>query len=37
MLRQYPPEEMEFYAVSRDVNSPAVDKASNIEPIKADV
>jgi len=33
LLRQYPPEEMEFYAVSRDVNSPAADKASNIEPI----
>ncbi len=34
-LKQYPPEEMEFYPVSREVNSPAVDKASNIEPIKA--
>jgi len=34
LLKQYPPEEMEFYPVSREVNSPAVDKASNIEPIK---
>jgi hypothetical protein len=25
---------MEFYPVSREVNSPAVDKASNIEPVK---
>jgi len=25
---------MEFYPVSREVNSPAVDKPSNIEPIK---
>jgi putative SOS response-associated peptidase YedK len=37
LLRQYPPDEMEFYTVSRDVNSPAVDKASNIEPIKESV
>ena len=35
LLRQYPPEEMEFHPVSRDVNSPAVDKSSNIEPTKA--
>jgi putative SOS response-associated peptidase YedK len=34
LLKQYPAEEMEFYPVSRDVNSPAIDKASNIEPIK---
>jgi putative SOS response-associated peptidase YedK len=34
LLKQYPPEEMEFYAVSRDVNSPAVDKASNIERVE---
>jgi hypothetical protein len=31
---RYPPDEMEFYLVSREVNSPAVDKASNIEPIR---
>lgn len=31
LLKQYPPEEMGFYPVSREVNSPAVDKASNIE------
>ena len=37
LLRQYPPDEMEFYTVSRDVNSPAVDNASNIEPIKESV
>src|ERR1039457_4982602 len=37
LLKQYPPDEMEFYTVSRDVNSPAVDKASNIEPIKESV
>ena len=37
LLRQYPPDEMEFYPVSREVNSPAVDKASNIEPVKASV
>ncbi len=33
LLRQYPAEEMEFYKVSRDVNSPAIDEASNIEPL----
>jgi putative SOS response-associated peptidase YedK len=33
LLKQYPAEEMEFYPVLRDVNSPAVDKASNIEAI----
>jgi|ERR1039458_2367373 putative SOS response-associated peptidase YedK len=35
LLKQYPAEEMEFYPVSRDVNSPAVDVPGNIEPIKA--
>jgi putative SOS response-associated peptidase YedK len=34
LLKQYPLEEMEFYPVSREVNSPAVDKASNIEPLE---
>lgn len=34
LLKQCPAEEMEWYAVSRDVNSPGVDKASNIEPLK---
>ena len=34
LLKQYPPEELEFYPVSREVNSPAVDKASNIEPLE---
>lgn len=34
LLKQYPSDKMEFYPVSRDVNSPAVDKPSNIEPIK---
>jgi len=33
LLKQYPAEELEFYPVSRDVNSPVVDKASNIEAI----
>ena len=37
LLKQYPPEEMEFYPVSREVNSPAVDKPSNIQPIKENV
>ena len=37
LLKQYPADEMEFYRVSREVNSPAVDKASNIEPIKESV
>jgi hypothetical protein len=31
VLKQYPPDQMEFCPVSREVNSPAVDKASNIE------
>ena len=35
LLKQYPADEMEFYPVSRDVNSPAIDKPGNIEPIKA--
>ena len=33
LLKQYPSEEMEFYPVSRQVNSPAVDQPTNIEPI----
>ena len=33
LLKQYPAEEMEFYPVSRDVNSPAVDRPGNIEPV----
>ena len=33
LLKQYPSDEMEFFRVSRDVNSPTVDKPSNIEPI----
>ena len=33
LLKQYPAEEMEFYPVSREVNSPAVDRVSNIEPM----
>ncbi|MGD0060526.1 MAG: SOS response-associated peptidase [Verrucomicrobiia bacterium] len=37
LLRQYPSDEMEFYPVSREVNSPAVDKPSNIQPIKETV
>ena len=37
LLKQYPSNEMEFYPVSREVNSPAVDKPSNIEPIKAGI
>ena len=35
LLKQYPPDQMDFYPVSRDVNSPAVDKASNIEPLRS--
>ena len=35
LLRQYPAGEMEFYPVSRDVNSPAVDGPGNIEPVGA--
>lgn len=34
LLKQYPAEEMEFYPVSRDVNSPGVDKPGNIEPLR---
>jgi putative SOS response-associated peptidase YedK len=34
LLKQYPADQMEFYPVSRDVNSSAVDKPSNVEPIK---
>ena len=34
LLRQYPSDEMEFYPVSREVNSPVVDKPSIIEPMK---
>ncbi|MGO9243290.1 MAG: SOS response-associated peptidase, partial [Verrucomicrobiia bacterium] len=37
LLKQYPADEMEFYPVSREVNSPAVDKPSNIAPIKESV
>jgi putative SOS response-associated peptidase YedK len=33
----YPSEEMELYPVSRNVNSPAVDKPSNIAPIEESV
>ena len=33
LLRQYPADEMEFYRVSREVNSPAIDRPSNIEAI----
>jgi putative SOS response-associated peptidase YedK len=36
LLKQYPPEQMEFYPVSRDVNSPAVDKPSIIERINTE-
>ncbi len=34
VLKPYPSELMEYYPVSPAVNSPAVDKPSNIEPIK---
>ena len=34
LLQQYPSDQMEFYPVSREVNSPAIDRPSNIEPIK---
>jgi putative SOS response-associated peptidase YedK len=37
LLRQYPPDEMEFYPVSREVNSPAVGKPNIIEPNKESV
>jgi putative SOS response-associated peptidase YedK len=33
LLKQHPADQMEFYSVSREVNSPAVDKPSNIEPL----
>jgi putative SOS response-associated peptidase YedK len=33
LLKQYPSDEMEFYAVSRQVNSPTVDQPSNIQRI----
>jgi putative SOS response-associated peptidase YedK len=33
LLKPYPSELMEFYPVSREVNSPAVDKPSIIEPV----
>jgi putative SOS response-associated peptidase YedK len=33
LLRQYPPEQMEFYPVSREVNSPAHDTPDCIVPI----
>jgi putative SOS response-associated peptidase YedK len=36
LLRQHPSDELEFYPVSREVNSPAVDKPSNIEPINTE-
>ena len=34
LLKQYPPEAMEYYPVSRQVNSPAVDEPGNIERVK---
>jgi putative SOS response-associated peptidase YedK len=34
LLKQFSADQMEYYPVSREVNSPAVDKRSNIEPIK---
>lgn len=34
LLEPYPSSEMQFYPVSREVNSPGVDKPSNIEPLK---
>jgi putative SOS response-associated peptidase YedK len=34
LLKQYPSEQMEYYPVSRQVNSPAVDDPGNIEPLK---
>ena len=33
LLKQYPADEMEYCAVSRQVNSPAVDEPNNIKPI----
>ena len=37
LLKQYPADDMEFYPVSREVNSPAVDKPSVIEPVNEGV
>jgi putative SOS response-associated peptidase YedK len=37
LLKQFPPDQMQFYPVSQDVNSPAVDKPSNIAPIEGSV
>jgi putative SOS response-associated peptidase YedK len=34
LLKQFPSEAMEYYPVSRQVNSPAVDQPGNIEPVK---
>ena len=34
LLQHFPSDEMEFYPVSREVNSPAVDRPSNIEPLR---
>jgi putative SOS response-associated peptidase YedK len=33
LLKHYPADQMEYYPVSQQVNSPAVDKPSNIEPL----
>ena len=33
LLKQYPADQIKYYSVSREVNSPAVDKPSNIEPL----
>jgi hypothetical protein len=30
----HPPDQKEFYPVSREVNSPAVDQSNDIEPLK---
>jgi len=37
LLKQYPPDQMEFYPVSGEVNWPAVDEPGNIEPLKEGV
>jgi len=34
LLQYFPSDEIEFYPVSREVNSPAVDRPSNIEPLR---
>ncbi len=34
LLMPYPPEQMEFYPVSRQMNSPSIDEPGNIEPAK---